>query len=80
MNIDSLTDLQTILANNEMVCAFGLARVWSDASRPVCGISKTNVYAIHEISGSPDSIKSVTWDLLSTYSSGLTFTDTVTTV
>lgn len=80
LNVDSLTDLQTILSNNEIVCAFGFARVWSDASRPVCGISKTNVYAIHEISGSPGSIKMATWDLLSIYSSGLTFTDTVTTV
>lgn len=80
LNIDSLTDLQTILADNEWVCAFGLGRVWSDASRPVCGISKTYVYAIHEISGTPDSLKVVTWDLLSSYSSGLTFTDTVTTV
>ena len=80
LNIDSLTDLQTILADNEWVCAFGIARVWSDATRTACGISKTYVYAIHEISGTPESLRTVTWDILSTYSSGLTFHDTVTTV
>ena len=76
MNIDSLTDLQTILANNEMVCAFGLCRVWSDASRSVCGISKTHVYAIDAIG----ILKSVTWNLVTDYSSGLRFVDTITTV
>lgn len=76
LNIDSLTDLQTILTNSELVCAFGYARVWSDASRSVCGISKTNVYVI-EGSGL---IHTATWQLLSDYSNGLTFYDTVTTV
>lgn len=76
LNIDSLTDLQTILANNELVCAFGLARVWSDASRTVCGLSKTDVYTIDAIG----IIKTATWGVVSVYSSGLTFYDTVTTV
>lgn len=76
LNIDSLTDLQTILANNELVCAFGLARVWTDASRTVCGLSKTDVYVIDAIG----TIKTTTWGLVSDYSNGLTFYDTVTTV
>lgn len=75
-NINSLTNLQTILKNSELVCAFGYARVWSDATRSVCGISKTNVYAI-DGSGL---IHTATWELVSSYSNGLTFTDTVTTV
>lgn len=76
LNIGSLTDLQTILANNEMVCAFGIARVWSDATRNACGISKTHVYAI-DGSGI---IHTATWQLVSDYSNGLEFADTVTTV
>lgn len=76
LNIDSLTDLQTILADNECVCAFGIARVWSDATRTACGISKTHVYAI-EGSGI---IHTATWQTVSNNSNGLTFTDTVTTV
>ena len=76
LNIDSLTNLQTILANSEMICAFGYGRVWSDATRSICGISKTNVYAI-DASGI---IHTATWQLVSDYSNGLTFYDTVTTV
>ena len=76
ININSLTNLQTILKDSELVCAFGYARVWSDATRSVCGISKTNVYAI-DGSGL---IHAATWQLLSDYSQGLTFYDTVTTV
>ena len=76
LNIDSLTDLQTILADNECVCSFGIARVWSDATRTACGISKTHVYAI-EGSGI---IHTATWQTVSNNSNGLTFTDTVTTV
>ncbi len=76
ININSLTNLQTILADSELVCAFGYARVWNDATRSVCGISKTNVYAI-EGSGL---VHTATWQLLSDYSNGLTFYDTVTTV
>ena len=76
LNIDSLADLQTILANNEMICAFGVARVWSDATKSACGISKTHVYAIDGIG----IIHTATWQLVSDYSQGLEFADEVTTV
>lgn len=76
ININSLTNLQTILADSERVCAFGYARVQSDATRNACGISKTHVYAIDALG----IIRTATWQLVSDYSNGLTFYDTVTTV
>lgn len=77
LKIDSLTDLQTILADEEWVCAFGLARMWSDASRNVMGLSKTSVFSMD---GAIGTTKTTTWALIVSYSGGLTFTDTVTTV
>lgn len=77
LKIDSLTDLQTILADEEWVCAFGLARMWSDASRNVAGLSKTAVFSMD---GAIGTTKTTTWALIVSYSGGLTFTDTVTTV
>ena len=76
LNINSLTDLQTILADDEIVVATGIARIYSDGTRLCIRFTKTTVTTYDDGWTTIDR----TWAQLLENSGGLTFSDTVTTI
>ena len=76
LNIDSLTGLQEILADGEIVLATGIARMYGDGTRLCIRFTKTTVTAYDD----GYTLLNRTWDQLTENSGGLVFTDTITTI
>ena len=76
LNIDSLTGLQEILADGEIVLATGIARMYGDGTRLCIRFTKTTVTAYDD----GYTLLNRTWDQLTENSGGLVFTDTIITI